>query len=84
MEEAARARRVIVINDGQLYMDGTPREVFSHVEDLRRVGLEVPQASELLYELRMAGIEGLPNDCLTEEECIKAILSLTKERGMQR
>ncbi len=81
MEEAARADRVVVINDGSVYMDGTPRQVFSHVEELRRVGLEVPQGSELLYELRLAGVQGLPEDCLTEDEYTSAILEVLRKEG---
>lgn len=82
MEEAARAKRVLVINDGELFMDGTPREVFSRVEELRRVGLEVPQCSELLYELLQAGIQGLPTDCIDEDECVDLLLRLYNEGGM--
>ena len=74
MDEAVRANRVIVINDREVYMDGTPREVFSRVEKLRSVGLEVPQSGELLYELSAHGIQGLPTDCLNEKECAEAIL----------
>ena len=80
MEEAVRANRVIIINDGRLYMDGTPREVFSRVEELRRVGLEAPQCGELLHSLRMAGITGLPLDCLDENECAEAILRAYREK----
>ena len=68
MDEAARADRVIVINDGQVFLDGTPREVFCNVERLRTVGLDVPQVTELLFELREAGY-GLPYDILDEKEC---------------
>ncbi len=81
MEEAARANRVIVINDGSVYMDGTPRQVFSKVQELRCVGLEVPQGSELLHELSDAGIEELPEDCLTEEEYTNAIIEALRKRG---
>ncbi len=75
MEEAIRADRVVVISDGQLFMDGTPREVFSHVAELQSVGLDVPQGTELLYELQKAHIP-VPSDCLTDSECADAILSL--------
>ena len=57
MEEAARADRVIVMNDGRMLMDGTPREVFSRVEELKEIGLEVPQGTELLFRLRAAGFD---------------------------
>ena len=81
MEEAARADRILVMNDGALSMDGTPREVFSQVEQLRRWGLEVPQTVELLSELRARGFS-LPMDCLTAEECVAALLPVLREVPM--
>ena len=75
MEEAVLADRVVVINDGTVYLDGTPKEVFSHVEELESVGLEVPQGTLLVHSLRRSGYD-LPHDCLTEDECVDAILSL--------
>ncbi|MBQ8302211.1 MAG: energy-coupling factor transporter ATPase [Clostridia bacterium] len=72
MEEAARADRVIVINDGKLALDGTPREVFANVEKLRKMGLEAPQGNELLLELQKAGVK-IKGDSLTEEECIETL-----------
>ncbi len=55
MEEAENADRVIVMNDGKIIKDGKPREVFKNVELLKSVGLDVPQTTELLYELQKAG-----------------------------
>ena len=75
MEEAVRANRVIVINDGEIFLDGTPREVFSHVDELLRVGLDVPQSTELIYELNKRGYH-LPTDLLFPDECAEAILTL--------
>ena len=75
MEEAVRANRVIVINDGEIFLDGTPREVFSHVDELLRVGLDVPQSTELIYELNKHGYH-LPTDLLFPDECAEAILTL--------
>ena len=72
MEEAARADRVIVINDGRLSLDGTPREVFSEVEKLREMGLEAPQGNELVLKLRKAGLK-IDGESLTEEECIETL-----------
>ena len=72
MEEAARADRVIVINDGRLSLDGTPREVFSEVEKLREMGLEAPQGNELVLELRKAGLK-IDGESLTEDECIETL-----------
>ena len=72
MEEAARADRVIVINDGKITLDGTPREVFSNVEKLRSMGLEAPQGNELVLELKKAGLQ-VDGDSLTEDECIETL-----------
>ncbi|MBR2340721.1 MAG: energy-coupling factor transporter ATPase [Clostridia bacterium] len=77
MEEAARADRVIIVNDGEVYMDATPREVFSHVEELRAVGLEAPQATELLHRLRALGYD-VPRDCIDADECAEIIVKLIK------
>lgn len=81
MEEAARADRVIVINDGSVMLDGTPREVFSSVEELRAVGLDVPQGTELLYELGRAGYP-LPAGLFGVEDCTEAILKLIEGVGL--
>ncbi len=72
MEEAARADRVIVINDGHIALDGTPREVFAKVDDLRKMGLEAPQGNELVLELKKAGLK-IEGDSLTEDECIETL-----------
>ena len=72
MEEAARADRVIVINDGRIALDGTPRQVFSNVEKLRSMGLEAPQGNELILELKKAGLN-ITGDSLTEAECIETL-----------
>lgn len=72
MEEAARADRVIVINDGKIAFDGTPREVFNNVDQLRAMGLEAPQGNELVLELRKAGLD-VRGDSLTEEECVDTL-----------
>ncbi|MBO5206629.1 MAG: energy-coupling factor transporter ATPase [Clostridia bacterium] len=74
MEEAARADRVVVINDGRLTLDGTPREVFSEVELLHKIGLEAPQGTELVHKLRLAGIN-IEGSSLTEQECAEALIN---------
>lgn len=56
MNEAAQADRILVMDDGELFMDGTPDEVFARREELLRVGLEVPQCAELVHRLRALGI----------------------------
>jgi len=78
MEEAAQARRVAVMDKGQVIMDGTPREIFAEVERLKEVGLDVPQVTELAYELRKAGVE-LSADILNEEECVRELRKLLKQ-----
>ena len=75
MEEAARADRVIVINDGRVALDGTAREVFSRTAELHSMGLESPQGVELVAELRAAGID-IAREVLTAEECEAAIAQL--------
>lgn len=75
MEEAARADRVVVINDGRLVLDGTAKSVFSNVDYLHSIGLEAPQGKELLHELRCEGYD-LPDDALSEDECVEALLRL--------
>ena len=73
MEEAVLANRVVVVDNGEILLDGTPNEVFRHVEQLKQVGLDVPQVTELMYELRKDGFD-VPEDVLTEQQCV-AILS---------
>ena len=75
MDEAARADRVIVISDGRVLMDGTPREVFSRVEPLNACGLEAPQGTELLYELSLSGCD-LPSGRIGVSECADALEKL--------
>lgn len=67
MEEAENADRVIVMNDGVIINDGTPKEIFKNVEDLKRVGLDVPQTTELLYSLSKNGFDVNTNVISIEE-----------------
>ena len=78
MEEVIGADRLVVMDDGKVIMDGTPREVFARVEELKRLRLDVPQATELAYELKQCGVS-LPDSVLTMEELAEAILPLCKE-----
>ncbi len=77
-EEAENADRVIVMNDGVIIDDGTPREIFKNVEKLKAVGLDVPQTTELLYELKLNGFNINTNVISIEEaaEEIKSALHL--------
>lgn len=79
MEEVINADRVIVMDDGRLVMDGTPREIFSRVKDLKSYRLDVPQVTELAYELKQEGVD-LPDGILTMEELMKYLLPMMKER----
>ena len=56
MEEAEKADRVVVMNDGEIIADGVPKDIFKNVEKLKEVGLDVPQTTELLYRLKKGGI----------------------------
>ena len=67
MDEAVQADRVIVMDDGRIVMQGTPREVFSQVEKLRDCGLDVPQSTELCHTL------GLKEGILNVDECVDEI-----------
>ena len=79
MDEALKADRVVVINDGELFMDGEPSEVFSQVERLRAVGLDVPQVTELVHDLRALGIE-IESDGLDEEKCARTLADMILRR----
>jgi energy-coupling factor transport system ATP-binding protein len=78
MDEAAACSRVVVMNDGKILLDSTPKEVFSHVSVLQKVGLDVPQATEIAYELRRSGIN-LPAGITTAEECVEALSRLLSQ-----
>ncbi len=75
MEEAVLADRVVMIDQGRVFLDGTPREVFSKVGLMKEHRLSVPQATELNHELRSCGLE-LPECVLSEEECVQALVRL--------
>ena len=77
MDEAAQADRLIVMAKGKVVADGTPKAVFSQVEELRAVGLTVPQTTQLLWELRREGYD-LPLDALSDEECAQALYQLLR------
>ncbi len=83
MEEAIRADRVIVIDAGNVILDGTPREVFSSVSTLKKVGLDVPQVTELVLELAKDGIPLRP-DALTVDEAANAIETYLKKQRLEK
>ena len=80
MNEAARADRVIVLDDGEILMEGTPAEVFARPELLKKAGLDVPQCSALVYELQKMGIP-LEGDCYSTELCTELICEYLKNVG---
>ena len=75
MEEAIDADRVIVMDDGKVIMDGVPKEIFSRVKELKEHGLDVPQATELAYELKEAGMP-LTDGILSREELVGQLMAL--------
>ena len=81
MDDIARlATRLVVLSKGTLAMDGSPREIFSHVEEMESYGLGVPQAAKLAYLLRKAGVD-IPADLYTLPEVQDHILRIWKEAG---
>ncbi|MDF2889298.1 MAG: transporter related protein [Lacrimispora sp.] len=79
MEEVTGADRVIVMDEGKIVMDGTPREIFSQVETLKSYRLDVPQVTELAYELKQKGLD-LPDGILTLDELMQNLLPRFAER----
>ena len=75
MDEAVKADRVIVMDDGRTVMDGTPKEVFLRVEELKKLGLDGPQVTELVWELKKSGLD-IDSDVINEEECVNALMKL--------
>lgn len=79
MEEVIHADRVIVMDDGRVVMDGAPREIFSRVEELKGFRLDVPQVTELAYELQKKGVD-LPDGIITLKELMANLLPMLLER----
>ncbi|MBE6916748.1 MAG: energy-coupling factor transporter ATPase [Ruminococcaceae bacterium] len=77
MDEAAQAQRVVVLHKGKVAADGAPKQVFSQVELLHRIGLAAPETVELCYELNKLGAD-LPLDRLSPEECAQTLLEHMK------
>lgn len=77
MEEAIEADRIIVMDDGRIVMDGQPREIFSRVEELKSHGLDVPQVTELAWELKEAGMP-LTDGILSREELVEQLVPLLR------
>ena len=75
MDEAAEADRVIVVDDGHIVLQGKPKNVFSEVETIKKLGLDVPQVTELAYELRKRGID-ISTEILNVDEMVNALCQL--------
>ncbi len=76
MEEVVYADKVFVMDQGELVMQGSPRGIFSRVEEMKKCGLDVPQVTMLAHELRKSGLK-LPEDILTREELVDALCQLS-------
>lgn len=77
MDEAVQADRVIVIDDGAIAFDGTAKDVFRNIDELKAIGLDVPQVTELAYLLDKDGID-IQTDVLNEEEFVEAFSKITE------
>lgn len=75
MDEAAQADRVIVMDRGKVILEGKPREVFSNVKEMKEIGLDVPQVTELCYELKNSGIN-IDTNILNVDEMVDALCQL--------
>lgn len=80
MDEVSQADRVILIDNGIVLADTTPRKLFSDVKLVKDAGLEVPQITALMYNLRQKGID-VPQDIITEEEGVLVLIELLKKGG---
>lgn len=79
MDEAIQADQVIVMDDGKVVMEGTPKQVFSQVEELKAHGLDVPQVTDLAYELQKEGLP-LPDGILTVDEFVQEMQRIARNR----
>ncbi len=77
MDEAAQAQRLLVMSEGRVVLDGPPEEVFPHVEELKAIGLDVPDTVELCWTLRKAGCD-VPLDRLSDDACAQALYDLLR------
>ncbi|AKA71442.1 energy-coupling factor transporter ATPase [Clostridium scatologenes] len=75
MEEAVKADRIIVMDEGKIIMEGTPKNIFSQVQEMKNIGLDVPQMTELSYELQRSGIN-IRKDILTIDEMVDELCQL--------
>lgn len=83
MDEAAKAKRVVVMDNGKIILDDTPIKVFENVQKLKKIGLDVPQSSELIYELKESGIN-LGKFEIDREECVRLIAGKLETAGVKK
>ncbi|MDE6149011.1 MAG: energy-coupling factor transporter ATPase [Ruminococcus sp.] len=79
MEEAAQADRVVVIDEGEVVMDNEPKKVFSQVDTMKNLGLDVPQVTQLAYGLKKAGYN-ISSEVITEDECVEALAEIFADK----
>lgn len=77
MDEAAQADRVVVMDRGKIVMDDKPKKIFSNVNEIKSLGLDVPQVTELVYGLNLDGFD-LDREIITEDECVEALYEILK------
>ncbi|MEG2769987.1 MAG: energy-coupling factor transporter ATPase, partial [Oscillospiraceae bacterium] len=70
---------VLVMSEGEIVMQGTPKEVFAQVDKIKELRLDVPPATELCLELKQAGVD-IAQDILSTEECASALYELLKDK----
>ena len=78
MDEAIKADRVVVMHKGKVIMDGTPKQIFTNVDELKKASLTVPQTIEVLYELNNKSNANLKIDAMTVCECADILQSYLK------
>ncbi len=83
MDEAAKADRVVVMDNGVVLLDDVPRKVFWNVELMKKIGLDVPQSAEIIYNLKKSGLN-LDSHVLTVDECVEQIERLLIEKGVEK
>ena len=83
MDEAAMADRIIVLNDGEMLLDGTPEQIFEQEELLKSCGLAVPQGTELIHRLRDSGIK-LDGECADIDKCAELIIKALIEKTVRK
>ena len=80
MDEAVKAKRVVVMDEGKIILDGSPREVFTHIDTLKSVGLDVPEATELAMLLNKDGIK-IKKDVLDIDELLDCVIGLLEDKN---